>query len=493
MKVLDVEQLIELANEIHDMSRRESPSYQGKLPWLGMMRTSKSLGTETVAMVDIIIASEPDRVFWDMFRKHYKKAKRPSMLPPMQQGNVASDFQREFSGEGARYLQRHLQSVGATYDPTYHYARVVPVVQSSGAGKSKTVVELAKLELGFFVCVRDPPGDQVVSEPPRDEEVIPWLMMTESDKEGTRRYKTLAIWLESLAIELVSFYRRQWQRLCEEDWPARQEQDSQRWQEFKISMAGLLSPAPSGSAAPDRTELLETVAERCRVRSETTVSIEWDPTAIGQLSRDLKRAWHNLEALLPKETTKDVQGSCGIFHLSIDECGKMSDKLSALRTVFYDILPERSFVLLLDTNTQISRLAGTVAKSASARAGIQQLVQPFTFLPQDVGMIEFAAQYQAVCRGRGEASESHEALLRWLPKMGRPLLDDTFLKGDPSVWTIGSINLSEALNKLICKPRDSPDTVKFDDHSMTALITQRFPLRLTGYNGEFSLVQVELK
>jgi hypothetical protein len=36
-----------------------------------------------------------------------------------------------------------------------------------------------KLELGFFICVRDPPGEQVVSEPPRDEEVIPWLMMTD--------------------------------------------------------------------------------------------------------------------------------------------------------------------------------------------------------------------------------------------------------------------------------------------------------------------------
>jgi len=106
----------------------------------------------------------------------------------------------------------------------------------------------------------------------------------------------------------------------------------------------------------------------------------------------------------------------------------MGDKLSALRTVFYDIRPERSFVLLLDTNTQISRLAGTVAISASACAGFQQLVQPFTFLPQDVGTIELAGQYQSVCRG--EARESHEKLLLWLPKMGRPLLDDTFLKGD---------------------------------------------------------------
>jgi len=168
----------------------------------------------------------------------------------------------------------------------------------------------------------------------------------------------------------------------------------------------------------------------------------------------------------------------------------MGDKLSALRTVFYDIRPERSFVLLLDTNTQISRLAGTVAISASACAGFQQLVQPFTFLPQDVGTIELAGQYQSVCRG--EARESHEKLLLWLPKMGRPLLDDTFLKGDPSIWTVGGINLSEALNKLTRQPRNDLGADNFDDHSMAALITQRLPLRLTGYNGEFPLVQVEL-
>jgi hypothetical protein len=101
-------------------------------------------------------------------------------------------------------------------------------------------------------------------------------------------------------------------------------------------------------------------------------------------------------------------------------------------------------------------------------------------------MIESAAQYQSVCRG--EASESHEKLLRWLPKMGWPLLDDIFRQGDPSIWTIGSINLSEALNKLTCKPRKDPHADNFDDPSMAALITQRFPLRLTGYNGEFPLI-----
>lgn len=302
MKVRDIEQLIELANEIRSLSRDESPSYQGKLPWLRKMPTTGSLAKEKVAMFDMIIAREPDRVLEEMFRKHYRRPKRPPMLPPMKQGNVASDFQREFSGQGARYLQRHLQLVGATYDADYHYARVVPVIQSSGAGKSKTVVELAKLELGFFVCVRDPPGEQVVSEPPRDEEVIPWLRTAESDGEGKSKYKTLAIWLESLAIELVSFYRRQWQCLFKETWPAYQQQDSLRWQEFKIRMAELLKPAPSGSEAPDRTELLEMIAERCSARSPM-VSIDWDST--GQMSRDLKEAWRNLEALLPKEATKD--------------------------------------------------------------------------------------------------------------------------------------------------------------------------------------------
>jgi hypothetical protein len=81
-------------------------------------------------------------------------------------------------------------------------------MESFGAGKSKTVVELAKLELGFFVCVWDPPGEQVISEPPRDEQVIPWLMMAKSNiNEREDRYQTLAIWLKSLAIKLVSFYR----------------------------------------------------------------------------------------------------------------------------------------------------------------------------------------------------------------------------------------------------------------------------------------------
>jgi hypothetical protein len=209
MKVRDIESVIELADHLRDMSKYESSSHQDKLPWLGMMSNSISLAKEKIAMVDMNIAPTPDGDLEDMFRKHYRKPKRSSRMSlPMKQVDVAFDFRREFSGQGARYLQRHLHVVGATYDFGYHYARVVPVIQSSGAGKFKTVVELAKLELGFFVCVRDPPGEQVVSEPPRDEQVIPWLMMAKSNiNEREDRYQTLAIWLESLAIELVSFYR----------------------------------------------------------------------------------------------------------------------------------------------------------------------------------------------------------------------------------------------------------------------------------------------
>ena len=57
--------------------------------------------------------------------------------------------------------------------------------------------------------------------------------------------------------------------------------------------------------------------------------------------------------------------------------------------------------------------------------------------------------------------------------MGRPLLGDTFLKGSPSIGAIGSVNMSEALVKLIAKTQNSPGADDLGNHSTAPLITQR--------------------
>jgi hypothetical protein len=85
----------------------------------------------------------------------------------------AKDFSKQFLGQGVHYLHRHILGVRKAFDYHTHYAPIIPIIQSSGTGKSKTAVQLAQLELGFFTCVRK--QSKNVSEPRGDDQVAPWL------------------------------------------------------------------------------------------------------------------------------------------------------------------------------------------------------------------------------------------------------------------------------------------------------------------------------
>ena len=58
--------------------------------------------------------------------------------------NLHVKFQVEYRGTAVQELRDSLNRLDANYDGSVHYGRIIPIVNSSGLGKSKLVFELGK-------------------------------------------------------------------------------------------------------------------------------------------------------------------------------------------------------------------------------------------------------------------------------------------------------------------------------------------------------------
>lgn len=424
---------------------------------------------------------------------------------------LEADFRRPYSGQGVYYLNQHICRLSANLDYNIHYAPVLPIVQSSGTGKSRTAVELARLNPGLFVCVRQQPENKLVSEPKRDSWAAHWLTVddperapspgrdvievpaTDSHQKITlpTRIMTrdkIAIWLTAVAIEMKAYYEKAWKETYNVDlqgsFDAARPDSIERWFAFKARAAADLAPDAGNANNPNsqRSVLQSAIEHQAQTVQREYIKASIDGTLTDSekqaifihLLLKVKQSWLELEQILPDKTDD-------FFHLTIDECGQMgSANLYTLRWLLNFMQPKRSWILLLDTNTQISRLAGTESHSASDRTERRDLIncEPFTLLPQDIGMITCAQEYLDVCDGNKVMAT--DQILGYLPKMGRPLWQDGWLKmlgGDASLRFAG-LNLQRVVIKLKAQGLK-------DAEGYIALLSQRLPLNLAGFGSEF--------
>ncbi|KAH8085367.1 hypothetical protein HD553DRAFT_27308 [Filobasidium floriforme] len=437
---------------------------------------------------------------------------QPIEVAKNQQSRIEHDFAQTFLGQGVVYLHGHIVALGKTFRYETHYAPIVPIIQSSGSGKSKTALELARLELGFFTCVREEPkDDHPVSEPKRDDTVALWLTpfngankSPKLDQASTKTdlaYKQadrVAIWLMCFADEFAKYLTGKWFKMFHQDITTpvdiSQPEMADRWKEFKSAVAKDMSPlsmGERGSVSARRQTLLESINANCEKALEEAVRPKVEQASATtsyrhhSMLRDLVlkagTSWKALESILPVNSTDFI-------HLTIDECGQMgSDQLTSLRSHFNSMKLSRSWVLLLDTNTQISRLAGSEALSSSARPmrGALKLCEPFSFLPQDLGMIAKRKAYMDICEGR-DRSKLDSDMKEYLPLMGRPLWADSWLqRSETGGLVYAGVDLTRVFLKLTKVAKKGATPVE-DSEQIIALFTQRFPLAIPGFHGVVS-------
>jgi hypothetical protein len=208
----------------------------------------------------------------------------------------------------------------------------------------------------------------------------------------------------------------------------------------------------------------------------------YDP-ALKELILGAAESWRDLESILPSNGTD-------FFHLTIDECGQMGiDNLACLQSQLHSMELERSSILLIDTNTQISILPGDEGYSSTLRKLGGELIpcEPFSFLPQDLGMITHRDAFMKICDG-SDRSRSHESLREYLPLMGRPLWADSWLRGrftkdgrPPSLHYAG-VDL-ETVRRKLSGPAYTVEALE-SSNAIIAFLAQRLPLKMSGYQGE---------
>ncbi|SPO27211.1 uncharacterized protein UTRI_10329 [Ustilago trichophora] len=94
---------------------------------------------------------------------------------------------------------------------------------------------------------------------------------------------------------------------------------------------------------------------------------------------------HRLETCVPNGFHQPF------FFLALDECGSMATLLPVIRRVWFHARPQRSWILLVDTNSDLAPLTGEAARKGSRRTdrgGTHRLTQPFSTMPLDHAIID---------------------------------------------------------------------------------------------------------
>ena len=408
---------------------------------------------------------------------------------------IRQDFGRQFLGTGADDLRAHIKHQRLeTESNKSFYSNVVPVLQSSGAGKTRTVVQLSQKELGLLVCVRSQPSspDTVVSEPPRDQETAQWLQAQDAGSSIFEENRALAVWLMAMAEMIGNFYRDQWTQFDQaEGWPVFVERVGIILAPSTTVIPSITPPAQpmevDGQSASSRAELLSAII--CRAKElnvqysvekylekeepRTTTDGEEESRCVHFFEKPLREAFGAVSSFVANHG-----GAEAFFHFAIDECGQLGRRLSKFRRI-WQVLPANCWMLWMDTNTDIPLTYGSITRASSARLATQELtlMRPFVALPQDIELTNKIGEFREIVLGNRKVTFA--STLNWLPRMGRPLLSDWHVMQSTEVVNSNSTRVLTNLAQKICLTSQPWKECR----ATIALVAQRFPITLVGLSG----------
>ncbi|SPO28271.1 uncharacterized protein UTRI_10202 [Ustilago trichophora] len=209
---------------------------------------------------------------------------------------------------------------------------------------------------------------------------------------------------------------------------------------------------------------------------------EPDPELQAKMAADefMAAPLQQLEALLPS----DLHAS-HYFFLAVDEVATLGDLLPIFRRLWRESKPRCTWLMFIDTDSNVALLAGQEVIEASARLGIVGgliVVDPFTFLPFDVTL-----QHEGLNRLDDLLASrlTFGHLLETLRYFGRPLWSTGLYldaEGDQK-WP----KIPNLLRKLLVHAdRTSPWPKKKGLHrvdTIMAATAQRLPLTFVGIRG----------
>ncbi|SPO37035.1 uncharacterized protein PSFLO_02507 [Pseudozyma flocculosa] len=432
--------------------------------------------------------------------------------PPQGTGPAKHDFEGAFYGEGDKHLCHHIATVLRIYNESKHYGRIVPIVQSSGSGKSRTVDQvLRRHHFGMLLCFRERGNRDAF--PARDDAAADLLVrdQAESNKPTTRflnRVSALA-WFEAfahyMAEEIAAF--------CSNVSPAAAD-DASNVEDFydHLNVGPPTSPTGTGGralsdGAPRRRGLLEAIS--CRFRDNLDDLVEGGNKRSDTFERSAcTQAFRSLQAAVLDAYSIGKPRPDGVFILALDEASSLGPMLGHIRRLWHAMgestqaNANRLVLLLLDTNSSIHYLVGGGAKLQSSRLQRKKysLLPMLNKLPFDVALGALDPN------AHDPQGKTWSALLEQLSLMGRPLLNNQHLRynsdfdaGERGIGPyVGRVALWKVKGKLLSEGDEVwlpdlnsesatflPSDIDVDKHM--AALCQRLPLTFVGAQGSVDL------
>lgn len=400
----------------------------------------------------------------DIFLQAFAGGRRKESLVVLSYRDLKNDFKRPFLGTEDLALDQRVRYNQPQFGPGGQYPSIIPVVQSSGTGKTRTVMQLSKHRLGMLVSVR--PALTSYSQEtvlfdhqiPPGEAIVGAELNSETDSFRTDLYFTetrrIAIWLIALATEILKFYREEYAEfrhlyLKRNDEESSAEMDETIWAEFKAYVGELLKHRSCGTlpvVSPNRHSkeaafstpreylLKDVAASAAHMRDLPRYSFDefkkaggkyrWQDLdwTISYFTKDVEAAFNNLVDFLGE---KDEY-----FHLAIDRSTNMRQNLYIFLELWPRLRQTVLFVLDKDANAIFTYNNETCFPSPRFCSSDpdprlhpnQRLPRSHDSLPQNLALRAEATRYTEIVRGEGKPI-THKELRGWLPKMGRPMLN----------------------------------------------------------------------
>jgi hypothetical protein len=371
---------------------RAVPDFTSPPFWLSeFMRRKSASGSreateklvEAILEASTLVLSSVSDIMNDLLATYQDPTERSDNITYRK--TLIDSFHRPYVGAGARNLRKHIMWVAEEFakgvDFTDIYSRAIPIIQSSGFGKTRAVLELGKEELGLFVCARNAtPSTIDTSLPAQDELVMKWLA-PKGNEEREIAARRMTCWLSAVASTMTSLVRKK--RADMFPHLADKSLTDAEWKSLVQHIARLLDPiGENGTVSFDHTRRT-TGSERMRLLEEidrlaTKRFEEFKSESFAAVTLHAVEAFETLETILPPSGDS-------FFHIAIDECSQIGNHVLLLRTMWADIATNRTryWLLFLDTNASILRLS-TKTDYGGLRLGPLKMLRPFAGLPLDV-------------------------------------------------------------------------------------------------------------
>ena len=461
-----------------------------------------------------------------------------------------------------------------------YYAKVLPILQSSGFGKTRMCVQLGTRHPGMLVCLRHlhHSDRHRISFPPQDATVYDYFIKVTSAiatlhtpqgglkipvtsaehkacNDGHLRIiawlavycNTLVHYLEQLKHDSGCFHEHDdcgatserhdpescWrtvvycfahatsfkqldffqipQGLCRHSrlmerlsWPSisttafissisgGSSRSQQSVAEARMADETAMLAPPALIGTPDlRNKILDHICTLADTRYDAMLTeyasvLDDDNMLIGAIAHHLRDPIDALENLSPKHA---AQTFC---FLALDECASIARILPLIRRVWFHASPLSTWILLVDTNSDLAPLAGTAARTGSrwtSEYDTHRLSQPFSAMPLDVNLTSQDRQRLFFGSSNHESTQSKPSMRELnltLPKLGRPLWSDKKYQSE------GVVNPKAIIGKLIRADSWSwpdkgalptSDPLSALHQNLLALASRRVPLELTSKAG----------